>query len=81
MLIYPLDGEGYDDFLNGKGPRLTYSHLRYNQLPRGVCEGKTKVIHISRNPLDVAVSLYRFSQIFTDFYWLRVLFWILGYLF
>ena len=67
MLIYPLEGEGYDDFLKSKGPRLTYSHLRYSQLPRGVCEGKAKVIHISRNPLDVAVSLYRFSQIFTGY--------------
>ena len=66
MLIYPLEVEqGYEDSLNSEQPRLTYSHLRYSQLPRGLCEGKAKVIHISRNPLDVAVSLYHFAQIFT----------------
>ena len=68
MLIFPVEvDQGYEDFLNSEQPRLTYSHLRYYQLPREVCEGKAKVIHISRNPLDVAVSLYRFSQIFTGY--------------
>ena len=68
LLIYSLEDElGYEAFLTSKRPRLTFSNLRYHQLPRGVCEGRAKVIHISRNPLDVAVSLYRFSQIFTGY--------------
>ncbi|XP_069134273.1 amine sulfotransferase-like [Argopecten irradians] len=41
-------------------PRLLASHMTFDRLPRQVREGKGKVLVISRNPKDVAVSLYAF---------------------
>ncbi|KAK7492335.1 hypothetical protein BaRGS_00016432, partial [Batillaria attramentaria] len=39
-------------------PRVFTSHLRFRYLPRDVIEKKVKVVHITRNPKDVFVSLY-----------------------
>ncbi|XP_033748487.1 amine sulfotransferase-like [Pecten maximus] len=41
-------------------PRLFASHMTFDRLPRQAREGKGKVFVVSRNPKDVAVSLYLF---------------------
>ncbi|XP_069135435.1 amine sulfotransferase-like isoform X2 [Argopecten irradians] len=41
-------------------PRLFASHMTFDRLPRQAREGKGKVFVVSRNPKDVAVSLYIF---------------------
>ncbi|XP_060075896.1 amine sulfotransferase-like [Ylistrum balloti] len=41
-------------------PRIFASHMTFDRLPRQVREGKGKVFVVSRNPKDVAASLYVF---------------------
>ncbi|XP_060070410.1 sulfotransferase 1A3-like [Ylistrum balloti] len=49
------------DYLNKlPSPRLLASHMTFDRLPLQVREGKGKVFVVSRNPKDVAVSLYTF---------------------
>ncbi|XP_069135436.1 amine sulfotransferase-like [Argopecten irradians] len=43
-------------------PRLFASHMTFDRLPRQVREGKGKAFVVSRNPKDVAVSLFLFLQ-------------------
>ena len=47
-------------------PTVFFTHAPYQILPKGVSEKRNKVIHISRNPKDVLVSWYHFSQILTN---------------
>lgn len=42
-----------------KSPRVLCSHLPYSYLPPKITE-KAKLIHLSRNPKDVAVSLHNY---------------------
>ncbi|XP_033760688.1 amine sulfotransferase-like [Pecten maximus] len=49
------------DFLEKlPSPRILASHMTFDRLPRQVREGKGKVVVVSRNPKDAAVSLYHF---------------------
>ncbi|XP_066563286.1 amine sulfotransferase [Amia ocellicauda] len=53
------------DYSLRPSPRLFCSHLTPTLLPRGLREGKGKVVYVMRNPKDVAVSYYHFSQAMT----------------
>ncbi|OWF41437.1 amine sulfotransferase-like [Mizuhopecten yessoensis] len=55
-----LDYNEIDLLDNLPSPRLLASHLTFDQLPRQVREGKGKVLLITRNPKDVAVSYHIF---------------------
>ena len=39
-------------------PRVLNTHLTHNLLPAGIKEKKCKIIHILRNPKDVATSFH-----------------------
>ncbi|XP_006008319.1 sulfotransferase family 5A, member 1 [Latimeria chalumnae] len=47
---------------NGSGPRLITTHLQYRFLAKALGRSKAKVIYITRNPKDVAVSFYHFHK-------------------
>ena len=55
--------KGYDNHQTWQRPRIIHSHMRYHMLPKGIQEKKAKVVHILRNPRDVAVSCYNMAQI------------------
>ncbi|XP_054668116.1 sulfotransferase 2B1 [Grus americana] len=48
-------------------PRLISSHLPVQLFPKSFFTSKAKVIYTVRNPKDVLVSLYHFSQIFRPY--------------
>ncbi|XP_013409998.1 estrogen sulfotransferase-like isoform X1 [Lingula anatina] len=50
-----------------KSPRVLFTHLPTKHLPKGVWEKKIKIIHLIRNPKDVAVSFSNFAQAFSVF--------------
>ena len=52
---------GYSDHLTWERPRIVHTHLKYNMLPLEISQNKGKVIHVMRNPADVAVSYYHFA--------------------
>ena len=54
---------GFEPLLTWKRPRIIHTHLRYQELPKDIQEQKAKIIHIMRNPFDVAVSYYHFAKI------------------
>ena len=39
-------------------PRVLNTHLSHDFLPSGITEKKCKILHLMRNPKDVAVSYY-----------------------
>ncbi|XP_070559996.1 sulfotransferase 1E1-like [Ptychodera flava] len=45
-----------------QSPRLLSSHLRSEFLPRDIDDKRVKVIYLSRNPKDVAISSYYFLK-------------------
>ncbi|XP_004674152.1 PREDICTED: amine sulfotransferase-like [Condylura cristata] len=55
------------DFLNRPSPRLFCSHLPYYLVPKGLKSKKAKIIYIYRNPKDVLISYYHFSNFFSGF--------------
>ncbi|XP_067665146.1 sulfotransferase 1A1-like [Haliotis asinina] len=43
-------------------PRVMSSHLHLRHLPRQICENRTKIILLRRNPKSVAVSYYHMTK-------------------
>ena len=49
-------------------PRLLNSHLVTSCLPKQIVSKKIKIIHVLRNPKDVAVSAYHHLKCYLWFY-------------
>lgn len=43
-------------------PKYVKTHLPYSLLPPGKCNKRYKILHVTRNPKDVAVSFYHFYK-------------------
>ncbi|CAH1271685.1 SULT1C4 [Branchiostoma lanceolatum] len=61
---YDLETQGpvYKTIETAPSPRLIMTHLPYDLMPKNVREGKGKVVYVTRNPHDTAVSFFHFSQ-------------------
>ncbi|KAG9263886.1 LOW QUALITY PROTEIN: amine sulfotransferase [Astyanax mexicanus] len=62
-LEYP---EGHTDYTTRASPRFFASHLTPVLMPPGLKSKKPKVIYVSRNPKDIAVSYYHFCKAWTN---------------
>ncbi|XP_063166881.1 amine sulfotransferase-like [Candoia aspera] len=51
------------DYRSRPSPRLFSSHLPYYLVPKGLQNGRAKIIYVFRNPKDVLVSAYHFAKI------------------
>lgn len=47
-----------DELVHLASPRVLCTHLAFNDMPREVMKQKSKIIYVSRNPKDIAVSYY-----------------------
>ncbi|XP_061087424.1 amine sulfotransferase-like isoform X2 [Conger conger] len=50
------------DYTKRPSPRLFCSHLQEHLVPRGLQEKKAKVIYVFRNPKDVLISCFHFTN-------------------
>lgn len=50
------------DYVNMRSPRIFASHLPYYLVPKGLKNKKTKILYIYRNPKDVLISFFHFSN-------------------
>ncbi|XP_033729023.1 sulfotransferase family cytosolic 1B member 1-like [Pecten maximus] len=57
-----LEFESIDTLDNLDGPRTLKSHLYPKHIPKSLIDKKCKIIHIYRNPKDVAVSMHSFMS-------------------
>ncbi|XP_055491769.1 amine sulfotransferase-like [Leucoraja erinacea] len=54
-----------NNFQELPSPRLCVTHLPYRLIPKDLRKGNGKVIYLTRNPKDIAVSLYHFQNYVT----------------
>ena len=54
----------WDQIQKMSRPAVFMSHMRYNMLPEDIITKNVKIIHISRNVKDVAVSMFHFIKMF-----------------
>jgi len=47
-------------------PRTLQTHMKFRCLPKKFLENKGKIIYVTRNPKDVAVSMYKFMVSLKD---------------
>ncbi|XP_076408571.1 amine sulfotransferase-like isoform X1 [Peromyscus maniculatus bairdii] len=50
------------DYVKMPSPRIFSSHLPYYLVPKGLKEKKAKILYIYRNPKDVLISFFHFSN-------------------
>lgn len=50
------------DYNNRPSPRLFCTHLPYYLVPKGLRNGRQKLIYVARNPKDVLTSYYHYSK-------------------
>ncbi|XP_062099656.1 flavonol 3-sulfotransferase-like [Humulus lupulus] len=60
-----IDLHTLDDDHNKSSQRLFSTHNAYSLLPHSIKNSKCKIVYICRNPLDLFVSLWHFSQKFS----------------
>ncbi|OBS56950.1 hypothetical protein A6R68_11925, partial [Neotoma lepida] len=50
------------DFAKMPSPRIFTSHLAYYLVPKGLKKKKAKILYIYRNPKDILISFFHFSN-------------------
>ncbi|XP_077018843.1 amine sulfotransferase-like [Tamandua tetradactyla] len=55
------------DFSKRPSPRILSSHIPYYLAPKGLKDKKAKIVYIYRNPKDVLISYYHFSNLAVAF--------------
>ncbi|XP_067663016.1 sulfotransferase 1A1-like [Haliotis asinina] len=51
-----------DDYKDDPSPRILNTHVLYKNLPNDVHVNKPKILYLTRNPKDIAVSYYSFVK-------------------
>ncbi|KAG8510949.1 Amine sulfotransferase, partial [Galemys pyrenaicus] len=61
-----LEYKGLVDLYNRPSPRLFTTHLPYYLTPEGLKKKKAKVVYVYRNPKDVLISYFYFTNFLTS---------------
>ncbi|XP_048257165.1 sulfotransferase 1A2-like [Haliotis rufescens] len=61
-MAYMLEFTNEDDYRDLPSPRLLNTHVLVKHLPREVKVNKPKILYLTRNPKDIAVSYYSFIK-------------------
>ncbi|XP_013384110.1 sulfotransferase family cytosolic 1B member 1 [Lingula anatina] len=61
-VVLHMEKVSLQDLDNLAAPRIMWSHLHHDRLPRDMVNKHPKIVHIVRNPKDSAVSMYYFCK-------------------